>query len=181
MAGVYSGTTAISGFFLGSLVDKYKKKKAMMLSSICSLALYIISIIVFIQTPSAHFKDPMSPELWIFIVLSLAGAIAGNMRSIALSTVVTILVPEPQRDKANGFVGSANGVTFLAASIFSGLDYFSLMEEAVKRGYFTTMTQVVERGIELAVEEAVKKGLPNPEELSPATRLLSRIRDAANG
>lgn len=62
-----------------------------------------------------------------------------------------------------------------------GEDYFSLMEEAVKRGYFTTMTQVVERGIELAVEEAVKKGLPNPEELSPATRLLSRIRDAANG
>jgi DHA3 family multidrug efflux protein-like MFS transporter len=34
---------------------------------------------------------------------------------------VTILVPEEGRDKANGLVGTANGVSFLGASIFSGL------------------------------------------------------------
>jgi DHA3 family multidrug efflux protein-like MFS transporter len=49
------------------------------------------------------------------------GALAGNLRMIALSTLVTILVPEESRDRANGMVGTVNGVGFLAASIFSGL------------------------------------------------------------
>jgi DHA3 family multidrug efflux protein-like MFS transporter len=34
---------------------------------------------------------------------------------------VTILVPEETRDKANGLVGTATGVAFLGASVFSGL------------------------------------------------------------
>jgi DHA3 family multidrug efflux protein-like MFS transporter len=57
----------------------------------------------------------------VFIVLALAGAIAGNLRGIALSTLVTFLIPEEQRDRANGMVGTANGVAFLVASIMSGL------------------------------------------------------------
>jgi DHA3 family multidrug efflux protein-like MFS transporter len=60
-------------------------------------------------------------RLWIFIILTLVGAIIGNLRGIAISTLVTILVPEEGRDKANGLVGTANGVAFLGASIFSGL------------------------------------------------------------
>lgn len=36
MAGVYTGTVALSGVFLGSLVDRYKKKTAMLLSSLLS-------------------------------------------------------------------------------------------------------------------------------------------------
>jgi DHA3 family multidrug efflux protein-like MFS transporter len=43
------------------------------------------------------------------------------VRAIALSTLVTILIPEEGRDRANGLVGTANGVAFLAASVFSGL------------------------------------------------------------
>lgn len=121
MAGVYLLTVAISGFFLGSLVDRYKKKTAMMLSSICSLFLYILAYIIFISTPPSVFTDPSSVILWVFIILALVGAIAGNLRTIALSTLVTILIPEAQRDQANGLVGTANGVAFLVASIFSGL------------------------------------------------------------
>lgn len=121
MAGVYLTTIALSGFFLGSLVDRYKKKTAMLLSSGCSLLLYAITCGVYIATPAHIFTDPASPRLWILIVLTLLGAIAGNMRSIALSTLVTILIPEESRDRANGMVGSANGIAFLAASIFSGL------------------------------------------------------------
>ncbi|WP_299402246.1 hypothetical protein [Acaryochloris sp. IP29b_bin.148] len=37
MAGIYLMTTSIFGFFLGSLVDRYRKKTLMMLSSGCSL------------------------------------------------------------------------------------------------------------------------------------------------
>jgi DHA3 family multidrug efflux protein-like MFS transporter len=121
MAGVYTVTIAISGFLLGSLVDRYKKKTAMILSSLCSFGLYALVCAIFVSTPPVEFTDASSLSLWLFIVLALAGAIAGNLRGIALSTLVTILIPEAQRDKANGLVGSANGVAFLVASILSGL------------------------------------------------------------
>lgn len=54
-------------------------------------------------------------------MLTLFGAIAGNVRMIALSTLVTILVPKERRDKANGLVRAANGAAFFFTSIFSGL------------------------------------------------------------
>ncbi|MBD1865668.1 MULTISPECIES: MFS transporter [Trichocoleus] len=121
MAGVYLVTVALSGFFLGSLVDRYKKKTAMLLSSTCSLILYILAYIIFVSTPSSVFTNPASVPLWGFITLALVGAIAGNIRTIALPTLVTILIPEAERDKANGLVGTANGVSFLVASLFSGM------------------------------------------------------------
>jgi MFS transporter, DHA3 family, multidrug efflux protein len=121
MAGVYVATVAISGFFLGSLVDRYRKKTVMLMSSVCSLILYLLAQIIFSFTPPSGFTDVSSIPLWIFIVLTLMGAIAGNIRTIALPTLVTLLIPEAERDKANGLVGTANGVSFLIASIFSGL------------------------------------------------------------
>jgi DHA3 family multidrug efflux protein-like MFS transporter len=121
MAGIYSATVAVSGFFLGSLVDRYPKKRVMLGSSFTSLTLYSLAGGIYVSTPPAAFKDTSSAALWGFIVLTLLGAIAGNVRSIALSTLVTILVPEEDRDKANGMVGSANGVAFLVCSVFSGL------------------------------------------------------------
>jgi len=121
MAGVYTITVAFSGFALGSLVDRFAKKKVMLLSSASSLVLYLLAGGIFFSTPPESFKDPSSMRLWVFIVLALFGAIAGNLRGIALSTLVTILISEEKRDKANGLVGTTLGVSFLAASIFSGL------------------------------------------------------------
>ncbi|HEY0734911.1 MAG TPA: MFS transporter [Herpetosiphonaceae bacterium] len=121
MAGIYLGTIAISGFFLGSLVDRFKKKKVLLLSSSGSLILFALACALYITTPAQAFTDPGSVRLWIFIFLILMGAIAGNIRGIAISTLVTIMIPEDQRDRANGMVGTSNGVSFLAASIFSGL------------------------------------------------------------
>lgn len=121
MAGIYTSTVALSGFFLGSLVDRYPKKNVMMLSSIFSLVLYILACAIFVVTPREVFTNASSVSLWAFIVLALVGAIAGNLRGIALSTLVTIMVAEDVRDKANGMVGTANGIAFLGASIFSGL------------------------------------------------------------
>jgi len=121
MAGIFTLTVAFSGFLLGSLVDRYPKKRVMLLSSIVSLALYAIAGLIFFTTPYEEFADASSVRLWIFIILALVGAIIGNLRGIVLSTLVTILIPEDERDKANGLVGTANGVAFLGASIFSGL------------------------------------------------------------
>jgi MFS transporter, DHA3 family, multidrug efflux protein len=121
MAGVYLFTVASSGFFLGSLVDRYQKKTAMMLSSVCSLFLYLLAYVLFISTPISVFTNPASIQLWEFVLLILVGAIAGNIRTIALPTLVTILISEPKRDQANGLVGTTNGVSLVVASIFSGL------------------------------------------------------------
>jgi DHA3 family multidrug efflux protein-like MFS transporter len=121
MAGVYSATIALSGFFLGSVVDHYSKKSVMRFSSMASLALYGFATLIIVLTPYDVFRNASSPQLWAFILLALFGAIAGNLRGIAMSTLVTILVPEEERDKANGLVGTMNGVAFLGASIFSGL------------------------------------------------------------
>jgi MFS transporter, DHA3 family, multidrug efflux protein len=121
MAGIYLLTVSISGFLLGSVVDRYRKQTAMMLSSICSLVAYIIAYLMFALAPSSAFAQPTSVLLWVFIILALIGAIAGNLRTIALSTLVTFLIPEASRDKANGLVGTSNGVAFLLSSIMSGL------------------------------------------------------------
>jgi MFS transporter, DHA3 family, multidrug efflux protein len=121
MAGIYSITVAVSGFFLGSLVDRYPKKQVMMLASATSLVLYALALAVYVASPPAAFTSASSVGLWVFVVLTLVGAIVGNVRAIALSTLVTIMVPAGRRDKANGLVGTANGVGFLVASVLSGL------------------------------------------------------------
>ena len=121
MAGVFTITVAISGIFLGSLVDRFPKKRVMLLSSFFSLILYILAGVNFVSAPPPAFTDISNVLLWVFIVLALFGAIAGNLRGITLSTLVTILIPEEKRDKANGLVGTTTGVAFLAASVFSGL------------------------------------------------------------
>lgn len=121
MAGVYLITVALSGFLLGSLVDHYNKKTVMAMSSISSLGLYALACLIYVTTPLEVFTNASSIILWVFIVIALVGAIAGNLRGIALSTLVTILIPEEQRDRANGLAGSANGVAFLVASILSGV------------------------------------------------------------
>jgi DHA3 family multidrug efflux protein-like MFS transporter len=121
MAGVYTATVAGTGLFLGSLVDRYHKKRVMLASSGASLGLYALAGAIFALTPPAAFTQAGSPALWAFVLLALFGALAGNLRGITLSTLVTIMVPEARRDKANGLAGTANGIAFLFASIFSGL------------------------------------------------------------
>ena len=121
MAGVYLTTVSLSGFYLGSLVDRFEKKRVMLLSSCCSLLFFALAALVYRATPEAALSDPRSAILWVFVILNLFGAIGGNIRSIALTTLVTILVPEERRDRANGMVGTTNGIALLLTSIFSGL------------------------------------------------------------
>jgi DHA3 family multidrug efflux protein-like MFS transporter len=50
----------------------------------------------------------------------MLGVIAGNVRLIALTTLVTALVPEDRRDRANGLVGMVTGIGFVMTSAISG-------------------------------------------------------------
>ncbi|TQM12056.1 MFS transporter [Pseudonocardia kunmingensis] len=121
IAGIFLGFTAVSGVWFGSLVDHHRKRTVMLASSTGSLLLYAASLAVHTAAGPAAFRDPASPVLWVFVLLLMGGVIVGNVRGIALSTVVTLLVPEGRRDRANGLVGTTSGVSFLVTSVISGL------------------------------------------------------------
>ena len=57
----------------------------------------------------------------MFAGIILICGVVENMRNIALSTTVTLLVAKDDRDKANGMVGAVQGVAFMVTSVFSGL------------------------------------------------------------
>ena len=120
VSGIYLVAAAVSGIWFGSIVDHNKKKNVMILSGTVSLVIYIIGFIVYLTAPAETWKNPTSPLLWTFVPLLLVGVIAGNLRGIALPTLVTILIPEDSRDKANGMVGTTTGVIFLITSAISG-------------------------------------------------------------
>lgn len=120
ISGIFLVATAVSGMWFGSLVDHYKKKTVMLWSSAASLLAYAICFVIYVSSGADAYKDPASPVLWIFVTILMAGVIVGNIRTIALSTLVTILIPEDRRAKANGLVGTASGITFLVTSVISG-------------------------------------------------------------
>ena len=121
IGGVYMLLFAASGIFFGTFVDAHNRKTSMMLSSMGSLACFLLATMVYFVAPEGSIPSLSQAWTWVFVVLVLAGAIAGNLRAIALSTTVTLLVPVERHDRANGLVGTANGVAFALTSVFSGL------------------------------------------------------------
>jgi DHA3 family multidrug efflux protein-like MFS transporter len=121
VAGIFLVATALSGIWFGSLVDHHRKKTTMQVSALVSLAFYAVAFMLYQLTSEQTFANPASVMLWVFVVLSMFGVIAGNIRSIALMTLVTLLIPEDRRDRANGLVGTTLGVSFLVTSVISGL------------------------------------------------------------
>jgi MFS transporter, DHA3 family, multidrug efflux protein len=120
IAGIYLVFTAGFGFWFGSLVDHYPKKLVMLGSSVASFVLYAVGLAILFAVPEQTFRDVSSVWLWAFILIIMLGVIAGNIRSITLPTLVTVLIKEDIRDKANGLVGMVTGIGFLSTSVISG-------------------------------------------------------------
>ncbi len=121
IAGIFLVATAATGIWFGSLVDHHRKRAVLQGSALASIVLYGLASAVYLLAPAGSFKTAGSMPLWCFVVLLMLGVIAGNPRGIALSTLVTLLVPEDRRDRANGLVGSATGLSMLVTSVISGL------------------------------------------------------------
>ncbi len=121
LAGTFAVANAFSAVFFGAIVDHNLKKNVMMFSSAFSLVSFTAGLFLLQAFPGEVFATVSSPMLWLLIVVLLVGVVVGNLRTIALSTTVTLLFPEGERAKANGMVGAVNGAAFAITSVFSGL------------------------------------------------------------
>jgi len=120
IGGIHLAFTGGFAIWFGSLVDHHRTKPIMLGSSVASLALYAAALGVYVVTPEEALAQTASWPLWGFIVLVMLAVIAGNIRMIALATLVTLLIPPERRDKANGLVGMVGGLGFLVTSAISG-------------------------------------------------------------
>ncbi len=121
ISGLYLVAIALSGFWFGSLVDHYNKKKLLIASSFLSLIAYASGLAIYLTNSGETFANQTSPVLWLLIVILMFGVVLGGIRNITVPTIVTIIAPVDQRDRANGLVGTTSGISFLITSVISGL------------------------------------------------------------
>jgi DHA3 family multidrug efflux protein-like MFS transporter len=121
IGGAFALSSAVLGPVFGTFVDRHRKKEAMELATAVSVVSFIVTTIVFVSVDAADLLRLRSPWFWVLALSTLLGSVAGQMRGIALSTCVTLLVPDDRRDRANGMVGTITGVSFAVTSVFSGL------------------------------------------------------------
>jgi DHA3 family multidrug efflux protein-like MFS transporter len=117
----FSLCSAALGPVFGTYIDRHRKHTAMLLSTSVAVAGYATATALFLTIDAEELLRLRGPWFWALVASTLLGSVAGSMRGIALSTCVTLLVPEERRDKANGLVGSVTGVSFAITSVFSGL------------------------------------------------------------
>ena len=121
IGGAFAMSSAVLGPYFGTFVDRHRKHHAMMVTTSVSLACFVVATLAFATVPAGSLLSLTHPAFWVLVGATLLGSVAGNMRGIALSTCVTLLVPESRRDKANGMVGTVTGISFAITSVFSGL------------------------------------------------------------
>jgi DHA3 family multidrug efflux protein-like MFS transporter len=121
IGGAFAIASAAFGPFFGTYVDRHRKHTALVAASAVSAFSFAVATSVFAFVGSDQLLQMTSPWFWVLIAATLVGSVAGQMRGIALSTCVTLLVPEDQRDRANGMVGTVTGVSFAITSVFSGI------------------------------------------------------------
>lgn len=117
----FSIASAVLSPLAGTYVDRHRKHQAMQLAALLMTGCFAGATAIFLAVDADDLLSLRNPAFWLLTALTLGGSVAGNMRGIALSTCVTLLVPEGMRDRANGMVGTITGVSFAITSVFSGL------------------------------------------------------------
>lgn len=121
IGGAYMLLVAIFSIVFGTVVDNHKKKAVFIFSSAFTFVAFAAAGILYWTQRTENLLDITNPLLWVFVGIILVGAVVENMRNIALSTTVTLLVPKEKRANANGLVGTVSGIGFIVTSVFSGL------------------------------------------------------------
>ncbi|MCD5345646.1 MFS transporter [Agromyces sp. H3Y2-19a] len=121
IGGAYMLLIAVFAMFFGTIVDRHRKHRVMVFSSLVTLGSFGIAGVLYLLQPESALVDLGGPWFWAFSGIILFGSVVENMRNIALSTTVTLLVPVERHANANGMVGTVQGLSFIVTSVFSGL------------------------------------------------------------
>ncbi len=121
IGGAYMLFIAFFSMVFGTIVDRNRKHSAMVLSSVVSAVAFGVAGLIYLWQPEQTLLDLSQPWFWVFSAIILFGGVIEQLRNIALSTTVTLLIPEEKRANANGLVGTVQGLAFLVTSVFSGL------------------------------------------------------------
>lgn len=121
LSGGYMLLMAASSMWFGSMIDRYRKHSVMVASGVVSLTMFLAAFVLFVLIPEALLLDLAGPWFWVFTLLILIGCVVELLRSLALSTLVTLLVPTERHANANGLVGTVQGISFIVTSVLSGL------------------------------------------------------------
>lgn len=121
IGGAYMLLVALFSMFFGTLVDRFRKHAVMVWATVGTSATFLAAGAMYLTLPESELLRLTGPWFWLFIVIVLAGSVVEQLRSIALSTTVTLLVPGPRRANANGAVGTVQGLAFIVTSALSGL------------------------------------------------------------
>ncbi|MFZ2479037.1 MAG: MFS transporter [Propioniciclava sp.] len=121
LGGSYMLGMALFGVPFGSWIDRTRKKRVMVVSQSVTAVFFALAAIVYFLSPREQLLTIGSFPFVAFVLLLLTGAIMESARGIALGTVVTLLVPDSERAKANGLVGMVGGLGFMITSVIAGL------------------------------------------------------------
>ena len=121
IGGAFAVFSAMFGMVFGTFVDRHRKRRSLVFSTTGTLVLYCAAALQYALVDREHLLDLRNVNFWVFVALILGGSVIGNLRAIAMSTLVTLLVPEDRRDKANGALGTVLGLSFSITSVLSGI------------------------------------------------------------
>lgn len=121
IAGTYMLLVSVFSMWFGTVVDRHRKHRVMLFSGTVTAVAFAAAGLLFWAVGERSMIDLEQPWFWIFSGVLLLGSVVEQLRNIALSTTVTLLVPEDRRANANGLVGTVQGIGFVVTSVLSGL------------------------------------------------------------
>ncbi|PWJ02221.1 MFS transporter [Streptomyces sp. NWU49] len=121
IGGTYMLLIAVCSIPFGTIVDRSSRHRVFIIASALSSAAFAAAWLLYLLQPQSTLLDFQGSWFWLFVGMILAGAVVAQMRNIALSTTVTLLLPVDLHARANGMVGTVQGIAFLGTSVLSGI------------------------------------------------------------
>jgi len=121
IGGAFMLLIAVFSMIFGTIVDNHRKKPVFVFSALITAVTFSLAGLIYLWLPTEDILNVGGWQFWLFCLVILFGSIVEQMRGIALSTTVTLLIPVERHANANGLVGTVQGIAFIITSVFSGL------------------------------------------------------------
>lgn len=126
IGGAYMLLIAVCSIPFGTIVDRSRRRSVFVVAGSITSITFAAAWLLYLNMSELTLLDLQKPWFWLFTGLILSGAVVAQLRNIALSTTVTLLLPAELHARANGLVGTVHGIAFLGTSVLSGVVVGSL-------------------------------------------------------